>query len=223
MVVRTPRKQQSTTIALNCNKTTKKIWSTRNQWQRTLPKTSNTREEGRPAIHWTSAIILRDTVHIENNPARRAFYRRRLELSASAVLSRELVPINPTASSFPSRLIPPSSPLLDERRGGNWYNVANQRQRERRGNPGRAAPRGLNCHTPRSPGGRHGAGLAALRGPWFRCVVFPHANLNAYVLTWEAAGGQGLVRCPDLPLNTHEYIFLDQTPKVCFVLFVFLK
>lgn len=152
MVVRAPRKQQNTTIFFNCNKTTKKIWSTRNQWQRTLPKTSNTREEGRPAIHWTSAIILRDTVHIENNRVRRAFYRCRLKPDTSLVLSRDLVSINPTVNSFPSRLIPPSSPFLDERRGGNWYNVANQRQRERWGNPGHAVPLGLNCHSLAEPG-----------------------------------------------------------------------
>ncbi len=147
-------------MGLNHTKTSKKQKTKKSEAPETsgsaLPKTPNTREEGRPAIHWTSAITLRDTVHTENNRVRRAFYRCRLKPDTSPVLFRDLLAINPTANSFPSRLIPPYSPFLDERRGGsscgNWYNVANQQQRERLGNPGWGVPVGLNCHSPQRPG-----------------------------------------------------------------------
>lgn len=92
----------------------------------------------------------------------------RLKSDTSPTLCRDLLPHNPTAKRLPSRLIPPCSPFVLERRGGsscgNRYNVANQ-QRERRGNPGRGAPGGSNCHSPRRRGRRHGTGVRALNGP----------------------------------------------------------
>lgn len=132
----------------------KKIWSTRKQWQRTPQDTQHKRggeaSDSLDFCHHTS----RYRPHRKQPESWGHFYRCRLKPDTSPVLSRDLLAINPTANSFPSRLIPPYSPFLDECRGssscGNWYNVANQQQRG--GNPGGGAPVGLNCHTPRSTG-----------------------------------------------------------------------
>lgn len=69
-----------------------------------LHKTSDTREEGRPAIHWTSAITLGDPVHGERDPVRTAFPRHRLKSDTSPLLSRDVVASIPTAKKLPIRV-----------------------------------------------------------------------------------------------------------------------
>lgn len=173
----------------------------------------------RPAIHWTSAITLGDTVYSERDQVRTAFPRHRLKSDTSPLLSRDVVASIPTAKRFPSGLIPWYSPFVVERRGGsscgNRYNVARQQQqqRERRGNPGGGVSGGAGL--PQDPSPRPGTGSDAQRNGisfvWCQggmCTSYPSCHtMFGSRQSWESSP-----RAPHSHCAPHFYIL------ACFIM-----